>query len=117
MKSPGFALVNMRNSKTCGICAGYCWNVQGAAGPYRHVFFCDECGLERAKELGKMSGIRLYEIQRQALANASPNIGAYLDRLGKTELSELSGDEWLDFLATVLTEYEKAMREITGALL
>ena len=109
--------VNMRDSKLCGVCASYCWNVRGADGAYRHVFFCDECELARAKRIGAMSGIELHEMQQQALADASPRLGAYLDKLGKTELTEMSGAEWLAFLTRVVDEYSFSMRTLTGARL
>ncbi len=42
---------------------------------------------------------------------ASPEIGAYLEKLGKSDLATLTEEEWLDFLAhaySTICEYNRA---------
>ena len=110
-----WARIDMRERHLCGVCSGLS-DVRGAARRNRHVFFCDECGLGRAKEIGDMSSADLRQLQKDALADASPRIGAFLDtRLRKTDLAAMTEPEWLAFLAQVVAEYGVSMRKLTGA--
>ncbi|CCD94637.1 hypothetical protein BRAO375_3660031 [Bradyrhizobium sp. ORS 375] len=52
-----------------------------------------------------------------ALQDAGADAGAYLERLGKFNLSELSEKEWTNFLTTILNSYGDNMRKrVTNAI-
>jgi hypothetical protein len=50
----------------------------------------------------------MQEDERMQAANASPKIGEYLERLGKTDVATFTYDEWLEFICTVHDEYRHA---------
>lgn len=43
--------------------------------------------------------------ENQAVMNASPAIGAYLESTGVTDMAQMSYEQWLDFLAVVVGEW------------
>jgi Family of unknown function (DUF6511) len=49
-----------------------------------------------------------YEIG--AALEAGAHAGAYLEEIGKTDLTRLSSDEWREFLRRLLASYEHALR-------
>jgi hypothetical protein len=111
-----FARIDMREANTCGVCAWFC-PVQGTAGRSNKViFYCDECGMRKAKMIGDMSGIDIHKLQRNAIADASSRIGEYLEkRIGKTDLAAMTEAQWLDFLEYVVREYRTSMHKLTDA--
>ena len=54
-------------------------------------------------------GLDKYE--RVALERAGQHAGAFLEKLGKTDLVTLTLPEWQEFLLTVMTAYAQAMRD------
>ena len=52
----------------------------------------------------------LDDIEADSIASAGDVAGDYLQRLGKTDLGDLSREEWLRFLKIVLTAYGDQMR-------
>lgn len=100
---------------TCGICTWYS-DCRGTNGTNRHIFFCDECGLEKAKIVSNMGGGDLHRLQVDAMADATPRIGAYIDgRIKKTDLAEFTGKEFSDLIECVIREYRKSMQTMTEA--
>ena len=107
--------IDIRDAHLCGVCADVCLVLRGANGNYRHVFFCGECELRRAKMVANMSGIGLKTLQGQSLLDASPRIGAFLDKIGKTDTVQMTEIEWMQFLDVVIREYSASMRKLTDA--
>jgi Family of unknown function (DUF6511) len=72
------------------------------------------CGSEychrAAKEFYAMSAERFDEYELGAMLEAGRDAGGYLDKIGKTDLKLLSGEEWREFLSRLLTGYEHALR-------
>jgi hypothetical protein len=51
------------------------------------------------------------ETEDEAIAEGGAQAGAYLDSIGKTDLAELTPEQWAKFLGTFLHGYSAAMRE------
>lgn len=45
----------------------------------------------------------LMQDEYNSIMAASPEIGAWLETLGKTDMAQMSYEEWLDFLAFIYT--------------
>jgi hypothetical protein len=58
--------------------------------------------------------MRLDTYEEQALEDGGNAGGAYLDEIGKTNLAELTEEEWSRFLGLVMTGYADSMREIVS---
>jgi hypothetical protein len=54
-------------------------------------------------------------IESEAAVAAGDRAGAYLDGLGKTDLAELTVDEWRTFVATIINGFGEEMRDRLGA--
>lgn len=50
----------------------------------------------------------------EALEAASPVAGEYLDSLGKTDLADLSRDEWMTFIEVIVTAYQDSLRSLVA---
>jgi len=69
-----------------------------------------EC-IELGRVVFHMAPSRLTRFERKSLEDAGGAAGAYLETLGKFDLSELSPDEWFNFLTIVLNSYGENMRQ------
>lgn len=102
----------------CAICrraeqgAGY--TAPGKQRVFRVTWAC-ETDIELAGTVHKMKTDSLQRIERQALDAAGEKAGAFLDGLGRTDLGELTPEEWRAFLTTVLDEFGNEMRTRLGA--
>ncbi|KRR21669.1 DUF6511 domain-containing protein [Bradyrhizobium retamae] len=76
------------------------------------LWLCDEpeC-IQLGRVVFHMAPSKLTHFERLSLADAGSEGGAYLEKLGKFDLSELSQDEWMNFLTIVLKGYGTKMRE------
>jgi hypothetical protein len=52
--------------------------------------------------------------ERAAMAQGSAMGGEYLDSLGKTDLAQLSIDEWQIFIEAIVTGYCDHLRDLAG---
>ena len=97
----------------CALCLGYA-NWTQCTGPRsgRHVFHCAGCA-PAAKAFADMSDVERRKMKCEGVFTASPKIGEWLDRRGKTDFAAMSESEWYDFLHKVLDEYAAAIRDIT----
>jgi len=59
------------------------------------------CSLAHLKIIAKKKGkiMPLTDTENQAVMNAAPIAGEYLEKLGKTDLALMSYEEWMDFIA------------------
>lgn len=58
-----------------------------------------------------MNAHKLTHFEQKSLSEAGSEAGAYLESIGKFDLSQLSEDQWMEFLTTILESYGKKMRE------
>lgn len=56
----------------------------------------------------------LDRFEEQALEEGGNAAGAYLDEIGKTDLAELTEEEWATFWRLGLTAYADSMREMVS---
>ncbi len=64
-----------------------------------------------AAEVHHMPADKLSLIERRALAEAGDHAGSYLDAIGKTDLADLTKEEWEEFLAAFLDGWGVSMRD------
>jgi hypothetical protein len=57
----------------------------------------------------------LTRIERQSMLAAGDKAGAYLDSIGKTDLAQLTAEEWEAFLAHAFNAFGDEMRTRIGA--
>lgn len=57
----------------------------------------------------------LNRIERDSMMAAGDKAGAYLDSIGKTDVAQLTAQEWEDFLATAFNTFGDEMRTRIGA--
>lgn len=76
------------------------------------VWLCEEpeC-ISLGKAIFHMVPKTLTATEALALQDAGADAGAYLERLGKFNLSELTEQEWTKFLTTILNAYGENMRK------
>lgn len=74
-------------------------------------WLCKEC-IYSGTNLQKAYHMRLDKFEEQALQDGGNAGGAYLDELGRTDLSDLAPEEFQEFLGLVLKGYADSMREI-----
>jgi len=53
-------------------------------------------------------------IEIEGMMAASEKGGAYLDRIGKTDLATMTNNEWMSFLETAIRAYEEKTMELYG---
>ena len=102
-----------REPVICGVCrrranTGFGW--AGSQG--RPILWtCDDpvCGAV-ARSVYEMPRLDLDAYEQRARDEAGQAAGAYLEGIGKTDLGELSQDEWRRFLDQVLVGFETALR-------
>lgn len=78
--------------------------------PSEITWTCD-ADLKFAKVVHHMPKEILNRIEEEALRAGGDAAGAYLEKIGKTDLAQLSQEEWLTFLATFEEGRGRAMRE------
>lgn len=83
--------------ETRSICLGYDPRLAGVGlGP--PIAACSFAHVEIIKaRKGKV--VPLTDTENLAVMNAAPIAGDYLEKLGKTDLAEMSYEEWMDFIA------------------
>lgn len=97
----------------CALCLGWtAWTQTTGPRTGRHVFHCAADKLA-AKGFADMSDSERKKMRAEGVYNASAKIGAYLDRINKSDFAQMSEREWFDFIHKVLDEYEVAIRDIT----
>lgn len=60
------------------------------------------CSYAHLKIISKSKGqiVPLTDTENKAVMATGPIAGEYLDKLGKTDLAQMSYEEWMDFIAT-----------------
>jgi hypothetical protein len=97
------------NPHVCFICRRRA-GPNGVGSPGRQGWLCNACGIPRAKEVMKMSTEAFDEFELRAIDAAGDEAGGYLDDIGKTDLANLTPDEWRHFLRTFLRAFETGIR-------
>lgn len=64
-----------------------------------------------ASTVHHMKSEELNAIEHNALMAGGDRAGAYLDEIGKTDLAQLSEEEWTIFLCRVLDGFGESMRD------
>lgn len=78
-------------------------------------WICSECGPEAAKRVATMHrDFDLYE--EKAVAATINHVGAYLARIGKTDLADMEMHEALDLIRTVINGFGDEVREQCSSL-
>lgn len=54
------------------------------------------------------------ETELEALRVGGERAGAYLDSINKTDLADLTAEEWDEFLSLILCGYSERIRELTS---
>lgn len=67
--------------------------------------------IDLAREVFHMPAKDLTTMEVLALREAGSAAGEYLDSLGKTDLAQLSADEWFIFLERILNRFGEEMRD------
>ena len=97
----------------CGVCRreaiGIAY-VPKAGKPFFWLCENPEC-IPLGKAVFHMSPKTLNATEQFALQDAGADAGAYLERLGKFNLTELTEQEWTKFLTTILDSYGENMRK------
>jgi hypothetical protein len=100
----------------CIICMRHHSNLGYNPTPKHPVgWVCEECleiGIDAIKRVYHMARKKLDAYEEKALEAGSDEAGAYLDRLGKTDLAQLEAQEWLEMWRVGLVGYADKMREI-----
>ena len=95
----------------CAVCRRRHDNLAYAPTP-RHPlkWVCAEC-VPLAKGIYHMPRAQIDEFERKALNDAGEAAGAYLDEIGKTDLADLTEEEWAAFWERGLMGYSESMKE------
>lgn len=70
----------------------------------------------RCLDIAALEGRNMFNLnhyENQAIEAASDKAGAYLDRLGKTDLATMTGDEWRELLKTVFVASTAEIQRLT----
>ena len=54
-----------------------------------------------------------YSIDIESMYAAAKKGGAYLDKIGQTDLAKLNEQQWMTFIETVINEFEVTRTELT----
>lgn len=98
---------------TCFICKRRHDNL--AHSPYQRAplkWVCWPC--LTAVDIKKAYHMRLDPYEEQALEDGGNAGGAYLDEIGKTDLAELTAEEWAKLWRTGFAAYTESMRDIVS---
>lgn len=74
---------------------------------------CADC-VAIGKELRMVRNLNPYEMT--ARRDAGDKAGEYLDGIGKTDLADMTEEEWLTFLKTVIGEFGESLRRQVAEL-
>lgn len=101
----------------CGVCRREATGLGYAPkGGKPILWLCEELDcISLGKAVFHMPPKSLTATENLALQDAGADAGAYLERLGKFNLSELSEKEWGNFLSTILNSYGENMRKRVAA--
>jgi hypothetical protein len=69
------------------------------------------CAVCAPNALGGEMMLSFSEAEEEAIAAGGETAGAFLDAIDKTDLAELTADEWAKFLGQFLKGYSAHMRE------
>jgi nitrogenase molybdenum-iron protein alpha/beta subunit len=97
------------NQHICFICRRRA-GCNGVGKPGRQGWACDACGILLAKRAIRMSEEAFDEFEIRAIDAAGDEAGSYLDDIGKTDLADLTPDEWRHFLRTFLRAVGSCIR-------
>jgi hypothetical protein len=89
----------------------------GYAPSDRHpvTWLCWEC-VRKGRAIYRMKTLELDDYEQNAIVGGGEVAGAFLDKIGKTDLAQLTEDEWFHFLGHFLTGYSDTMRKSAEAL-
>ena len=97
----------------CGVCRRRATTGLGWAGKQGKpiMWLCDDadCG-QLARSVYEMSRKQLDAFEIAARNDAGDEAGAYLEKIGKTDLATLTEAEWFEFLRQVLFGFEASLR-------
>lgn len=100
----------------CSICGRRCF-ATGVLVSHRPIKFAWGCVdhlsvLERAKTVQQ----RTYDHwEMKAIEAAGDDAGAYLDKIGKTDLGQLTGEEWAEFCRTMCLAFGPRLAQIISS--
>jgi hypothetical protein len=96
------------NPSTCFCCGRHAMGV-GVGNKFEPKFLCELCIMiiEQIKAVTNWDHYELLAVERGGEA-----AGAYLDRIGKTDLATLTQEEWGFFLREVIAGFGTALRKI-----
>lgn len=105
------------SDRVCCSCArpaigiGYAPNRSRTVGVDQIAWCCDdpEC-IAIARDSYEMKQLEFSRIDQLAAGDAGEKGGAYLDSIGKTDLAQLSEEEWQQFLLHVVGGYREALK-------
>jgi hypothetical protein len=101
---------------SCAVCgrAGRGFGVNVRWGPDKGTALA-ACSM-RCLDIAALEGRNMFKLnhyENQAIEAASDKAGAYLDRLGKTDLATMTGDEWRELLQTVFIASTAEIQRLT----
>jgi hypothetical protein len=105
------------HSVICAVCRGYA----GPIGfkPARKdpaIWFCDDKRCQAlARKVYAMTKEQLEAYEYKAGMAAGDQAGAYLDQIGRTDLAELTREQWEEFIARVIIGFQHEMRRMIGS--
>jgi hypothetical protein len=97
----------------CAVCRRRATWVGYAPKPQHEpiIWLCDHAGCHRgARRIYAMPTSTLDAFEIGAALEAAAGAGAYLEKLGTTDLALLSDSEWREFLRLMFTNYEQVLR-------
>lgn len=101
----------------CAICrraesgVGYAPPGRRKKGTPLQVTWCCKSDIELGRAVHHLPQDILSRIERESVSAAGDDAGAYLDKIGKTDLATLSREEWEEFLNTFLNGFGEHMRK------
>lgn len=100
-----------RHSATCILCGRRPSGFGYAPSDSHPVGWACWVHLPQAETVYKLPHTTLDAYEQIALREAGDAAGAYLDKLGQTDLALLTPEEWLIFRKTLLEEFGTSMRK------
>ncbi len=91
----------------CAVCNRSTHEGRAVSTPERLTHFCSDTCMR----VFILKGPDLTKNERAAAIAGGDEGGAYLDQIGKTDLAELTGEEWAEFCARLYRAACDAMRE------
>lgn len=94
----------------CAVCRRRATELAYVTERRETLYLCGDPGCSAGAHRLKL--LDFDELERKALGAAGASAGAWLDGIGKTDLGELSGEQWTAFLALVVTGFSDRLREL-----